>query len=182
MRQRPTNTSVLYTLGDRRPTVHASAWIAKSAHVIGSVVIEEDASVWFNAVLRGDNDLLTIGSRSNVQDGSVLHTDDGIPLTVGRGVTIGHKVMLHGCAVGDFSLIGIHAVVLNRATIGHHCLVGANALVTEGKVIPDGSLVVGSPARVIRQLTDAERAILEDSAAHYVANARRYRATLVPIE
>lgn len=173
---------VLYTLGARRPVVHGSAWIAQSAHVIGSVVIQEEASVWFNAVVRGDNDLLTIGPQTNVQDASVLHTDDGIPLTLGRGITVGHKVMLHGCEVGDFSLIGINAVVLNGAKIGKHCLVGASALVTEGKVIPDGSLAVGSPARVIRQLTEAERLMLEGSAAHYVANARRYRASLATVE
>lgn len=175
------NARVLYAIGDRRPSVHASAWVAESAHVIGSVVLEEDASVWFNAVVRGDNDVLTIGAQSNVQDGSVLHTDEGIRLTLGRGVTIGHKVMLHGCVIGDHSLIGINAVVLNGAKIGHHCLIGANALITEGRQIPDGSLAVGSPARVVRQLTDAERAILEASAEHYVANARRYRTSLTRI-
>ena len=172
---------MLYAIAERRPTIHPSAWVAASAHVIGSVVLEEDASVWFNAVVRGDNDVLTIGPQSNVQDGSVLHTDDGIRLTIGRCVTVGHKVMLHGCEVGDFSLVGINAVVLNGARIGSHCLIGANALVTEGKVIPDGSLAVGSPARVVRQLTDGERLVLEGSAAHYVANARRYRASLTPL-
>lgn len=175
------NAPMLYTLGDRRPTVHATAWVAESAQVIGSVVLDQDASVWFNAVVRGDNDVLTIGAQSNVQDGSVLHTDEGVRLTIGRGVTIGHKVMLHGCDVGDFTLVGINAVVLNGATIGHHCLIGANALVTEGKVIPDGSLAVGSPARVIRQLTDAERTVLEGSAAHYLHNARRFREQLARI-
>ena len=169
---------MLYAIDERRPKLHASAWVADSAELIGSVVLEEDASVWFRAVLRGDNDLLTIGPQSNVQDGSVLHTDAGIRLTVGRGVTIGHKVMLHGCEIGDYSLVGINAVVLNGAKVGKHCLVGAGALVTEGKEIPDRSLVVGAPARVVRQLTDAELLLLEGSAAHYVENARRYRKGL----
>lgn len=175
------NAAVLYAIGDRRPEVHESAWVAESAHVIGSVVLAEHASVWFNVVMRGDNDILTVGPNSNVQDGSVLHTDERIRLTLGRGVTVGHKVMLHGCEVGDFSLIGINAVVLNGAKIGHHCLIGANALVTEGKVIPDGSLAVGSPARVVRQLTEEERMILEASAEHYVHNALRFKTSLVRI-
>jgi carbonic anhydrase/acetyltransferase-like protein (isoleucine patch superfamily) len=134
--------------------------------------------VWFQVVIRGDNDLITIGRESNVQDASVLHTDTGIRLTLGRGVTVGHKVMLHGCQVGDFSLIGMNAVILNRASIGKHCLIGANALITEGKQIPDGSVVMGSPGKVIRSVTDSERAILEGSAAHYVQNAQHYRTRL----
>jgi carbonic anhydrase/acetyltransferase-like protein (isoleucine patch superfamily) len=170
---------MLYHLGDRRVTLHPSAFVAPSAQLIGSVVLEENASVWFQVVARGDNDVLTIGPDSNVQDGSVLHTDAGIPLTIGRGVTVGHKVILHGCEVGDYSLIGMNAVLLNRSRIGKHCLIGANALVTEGKQIPDGSVLMGSPAKVVRALGDNERAVLEASAAHYVLNARRYREQLV---
>ena len=169
---------MLFAIAERRPQVHPSVFVADSAQVIGSVVLEAESSIWFNAVLRGDNDLLTIGAQSNVQDGSILHTDEGIALTVGRGVTIGHKVMLHGCEVGDYSLIGINAVVLNRARIGKHCIVGAGALVTEGKQIPDRSLVVGAPARVVRTLDDDAAKMLEASAAHYVANAKRYLTQL----
>jgi carbonic anhydrase/acetyltransferase-like protein (isoleucine patch superfamily) len=168
----------LYELGDRRPRLDARCWIADNAVVIGSVVIEHDASLWFNTVARGDNDLITIGAGSNVQDGSVLHTDAGIPLAIGRDVTVGHMAMLHGCTVGEGSLIGIKAVVLNRAVIGAHCLIGANTLIPEGKVIPDRSLVIGSPGRVVRQLTDEETARLLASARHYVDNWRRYRTGL----
>lgn len=171
---------MIYTLEDRQPEVHGTCFVAESAAVIGSVVLEAHASVWFQAVLRGDTDLITIGEESNVQDGAVLHTDAGIRLTLGRGVTVGHKVMLHGCEVGDYSLVGIGAIVLNRARIGKHCLIGANTLITEGKQIPDRSLVVGSPARVVRQLTDADAASLEASARHYVENARRYLRALRP--
>jgi carbonic anhydrase/acetyltransferase-like protein (isoleucine patch superfamily) len=169
---------MLYTLGERRPTVHASCFVAESAHVIGSVVLEADASVWFNVVLRGDNDLIAIGAESNVQDGTIIHTDHGITVRVGRGVTIGHRVMLHGCEVGDHSLIGIGAIVLNRAKVGRHCLIGAGALITEGKEIPDRSLVLGSPGRVARQVSDDEVRMLEGSALHYVENARRYSKVL----
>jgi carbonic anhydrase/acetyltransferase-like protein (isoleucine patch superfamily) len=169
---------MLYDLGERRPRVHASCFVADSAQLIGSVDLEEDASIWFQVVIRGDNDLITIGAGSNVQDSSVIHTDSGIAVRVGRGVTIGHRVMLHGCEVGDSSLIGIGAIVLNRAKIGRHCLVGAGALVTEGKEIPERSLVLGSPGKVVRQLTDREVAMLEGSAAHYVQNGRRYKSEL----
>jgi carbonic anhydrase/acetyltransferase-like protein (isoleucine patch superfamily) len=169
---------MIYNLGERRVTVHESAFIAPSADLIGSVRVEADASVWFQVVVRGDNDLITIGKASNVQDGSVLHTDDGIALTLGEGVTVGHQVMLHGCEVGSFSLIGMNAVLLNRARVGSFCLIGANTLLTEGKQIPDGSVVMGSPGKVVRQVTDAERMILQGSALHYVENARRYRQTL----
>jgi carbonic anhydrase/acetyltransferase-like protein (isoleucine patch superfamily) len=172
---------MLYQLDARVPILHESAFVAPTAHLIGSVVLEENASVWFQVVVRGDNDVLTIGRDSNVQDGSVLHTDSGIPLTLGRGVTVGHKVMLHGCTVGDYSLIGMNAVVLNRASIGRYCMIGANALITEGKVIPDGSVVMGSPGKVVRTVTDQERLVLEGSAAHYVENAQRYRAQLKPL-
>jgi carbonic anhydrase/acetyltransferase-like protein (isoleucine patch superfamily) len=170
---------MIYSLADRRVTQHASAFIAPSADVIGSVVLEEKSSVWFHVVVRADNDVITIGPESNVQDGSVLHTDGGIRLTLGRGVTVGHQVMLHGCDVGDYSLIGMSAVVLNRARIGRYCLVGANALVTEGKQIPDGSVLMGSPAKIVRQISDNERAVLEGSAAVYVQNAQRYRDQLL---
>ena len=167
-----------YDLGDRRASIDPSCFVAASAQVIGSVVLEADASVWFNTVLRGDNDLITIGRESNVQDASVIHTDAGLQVRVGRGVTIGHRVMLHGCEVGDFSLIGIGAIVLNRAKIGSYCLIGAGALITEGKQIPDRSLVIGAPGRVVRELSEPELRMLEGSAAHYVDNARRYRASL----
>jgi carbonic anhydrase/acetyltransferase-like protein (isoleucine patch superfamily) len=154
--------------------------VADNAVVIGSVLLENNASVWFNAVLRGDAELITVGENSNVQDGAVLHTDPGCPLVIGRNVTIGHKVMLHGCEIGDNSLIGINAVVLNRAKIGRNCLIGANALITEGKEIPDNSMVLGSPAKVVRQLTEQEVAGLALSARHYVENARRFRDGLTP--
>ncbi|WP_462380260.1 gamma carbonic anhydrase family protein [Pseudomonas sp. Marseille-QA0892] len=163
-----------YRLEDTRVDAHPESWIAPSADVVGKVRLDEGASVWFGAVIRGDNELIHIGRNSNVQDGAVLHTDMGSPLTLGTGVTVGHQAMLHGCEVGDYSLVGIHAVVLNGAKIGRHCIIGANALVTEGKVIPDGSLVMGSPARVVRELTEEQRRGLEASAAHYVDNARRY--------
>ena len=134
--------------------------------------------MWFNAVLRGDNELILIGKDSNVQDGAVMHTDMGYPLTLGTGVTIGHNAMLHGCTVGDYSLIGINAVILNGAKIGKHCIIGANSLIGEGKVIPDGSLVMGSPGKVVRDLTDEQKALLQASAAHYVKNGQRYARDL----
>jgi carbonic anhydrase/acetyltransferase-like protein (isoleucine patch superfamily) len=173
---------MIYALGTRRPSIHSSCFVAADAQVIGSVALERDARVWFSVVLRGDNELITIGPESNVQDASVIHTDAGIAVNVGRGVTIGHRVMLHGCEVGDYSLIGIGAIVLNNAKIGSHCLIGAGTLITEGKRIPDRSLVIGSPGRVIRTLTDADVLMLEASAAHYVENAKRYRAELTAIE
>lgn len=171
---------MLLQLDDRRVRARGEYWVAENATVIGSVLLENNASVWFNAVLRGDAELITIGENSNVQDGSVLHTDPGCPLVIGRNVTIGHKVMLHGCQIGDNSLIGINAVVLNRAKIGRNCLIGANALVTEGKEIPDNSMVLGSPAKVVRQLTEQEIAGLALSAQHYVENARRFRDGVAP--
>ncbi|WP_165856622.1 gamma carbonic anhydrase family protein [Marinobacter sp. JSM 1782161] len=165
-----------YALGDQQPTLEGGDhFIAHNATVIGRVCLQDKASVWFNVVIRGDNDLITVGPESNVQDGTVMHTDAGIPLTLGRGVTVGHKAMLHGCEVGDYSLIGINAVVLNGAKIGKHCLIGANTLIPEGMIVPDGSLVVGSPGKVKRELNDSQRKMLELSAAHYVDNARRYR-------
>jgi len=171
----------IYRLDERVPQIHATAWVADSATVLGEVELEEDASVWFGAILRGDSALLRIGRRSNVQDGTVVHADDGIPTTVGEDVTIGHLVMLHGCTIGDGSLIGIGSVVLNRARIGKHCLVGARSLVTEGKEFPDGSLIMGSPAVAVRALSAAQIEGLRGSAAHYVANARRFHAGLTKI-
>ncbi|TRX73199.1 gamma carbonic anhydrase family protein [Pseudomonas mangiferae] len=168
-----------YVLGNDRVDTHPGSWVAPGATLIGKVRLEAGSSVWFGAVLRGDNELILIGENSNVQDGTVMHTDPGSPLTIGRGVTIGHNAMLHGCSVDDYSLIGINAVVLNGARIGKHCIIGANALIPEGKVIPDGSLVVGSPGRVVRELDAAQKKMLEASAAHYVQNARRYARDLV---
>ncbi len=171
---------MIYSIGQRQVTCRGEYFIADSAVVIGSVVLENNASIWFNAVVRGDNELITIGENSNVQDGSVLHTDPGIKLTIGPNVTIGHKVMLHGCTVGENSLIGINAVILNRAVIGKNCLIGANTLIPEGKKIPDGSLVMGSPGKVVRELMPPEIQMLKMSAQHYVQNAQRYRTELQP--
>lgn len=164
----------IYQLDDDAPRIHPSAWVADSAEVIGRIALQAEASVWYRAVLRGDTEWITVGERSNIQDGSVLHTDHGIPMAIGADVTVGHQVMLHGCTVGDGSLIGIGAVVLNGARIGRHCIVGAGALVTEGKEFPDGVLIVGSPAKVARELTPEQIARLKLSAAHYVDNARRH--------
>ena len=171
----------IYRLGDDLPRLAPSAWVAETAQVIGRVALGEDASVWFGAVLRGDNEWITLGARSNVQDGSVLHTDMGSPLTLGDDVTVGHQVMLHGCHIGDGSLVGIQAVVLNGARIGKSCLVGAGALVTQDKEFPDGSLIVGSPAKLLRPLTEHELARMARGAAHYVDNARRYARTLARV-
>ena len=163
-----------YRLADSQVDAHPDSWVAPTAAVIGKVRLDAGASVWFGAVLRGDNELIHIGENSNVQDGTVMHTDMGWPLTLGKGVTVGHNAMLHGCTVGDHSLIGIGAVILNGAKIGKHCIIGANTLIAEGKEIPDGSLVVGSPGKVIRALTDEQKSKLEASAASYVHNAQRY--------
>lgn len=171
---------MLYSLGERKVRCEGDYFIAPGAIVIGSVVLGHEASVWFNAVLRGDNDIITVGARSNIQDGSVLHTDGGVPLTIGADVTVGHKVMLHGCTIGDGSLIGINAVVLNNARIGKHCIIGANALIPEGKEIPDYSLVMGSPGKVVRQLDEARAQGLLMSARHYVQNWQRYKRDLHP--
>ena len=172
---------MIYSLGDRTVEFKGEDYfVAENATVIGSVVLENNASVWFNAVVRGDNDIITIGENSNVQDGSVLHTDHGVPLTIGKNVTIGHKVMLHGCEIGEGSLIGINAVVLNGAKIGKNCLIGANSLIPEGKVIPDGSLVMGSPGKVVKTLGDSQKKGLEFSAMHYVENFKRYKTDLKP--
>ena len=168
----------IYTLGDRQPVLGHEAWVAPNATIIGDVRLGDQASVWWNAVVRGDNDTITIGAGSNIQDGSVLHADDGVPLTIGANVTVGHLVMLHGCTVGEQSLIGIKSVILNKAQIGRHCIIGANSLIPEGKVIPERSLVMGSPGKVVRQLSDDEVARLLLAAQGYVENARRYRAEL----
>jgi len=173
----------IYALGDSKPQLppQGEYWVAPSASVIGNVILHSDASVWFGAVLRGDNDPITVGPDSNIQDGSVLHTDMGSPLTLGRGVTVGHKAMLHGCEVGDYSLIGIGAVVLNGVKIGRNCIIGANALITEGKIIPDNSLVVGQPGKVVRERDPAHIAVLQMSAEHYVQNWKRFAAELRPL-
>lgn len=171
----------LFALDGVAPTLAEGVWIAPSAQVIGDVRLGASASVWFNAVLRADNEPMTVSARSNIQDGSVLHSDPGSPLTIGEGVTIGHKAMLHGCTVGDNSLIGINAVVLNRAVIGKNSIVGAGALVPEGKVFPDGVLLIGSPARVARELTEDQIARLTLSADHYVWNSHRFANGLIPL-
>ena len=168
----------IYELDGMSPQIAESAWVADSAEVMGDVVLGDDASIWFGTVVRGDKATIRIGNRTNIQDLSVLHADEGVPLTIGSGVTVGHKVMLHGCTVGDDSLIGIGAVVLNGAVIGKGCLVGAGALVTEGKEFPDGSMIIGSPAKVVRQLTAEQMQGLRRSAESYVANARRFKTSL----
>lgn len=173
----------VYSLQGIKPQLPAEGdyWIAPNAIVLGDVIMESGASVWFGAVVRGDTDTLRIGQNSNVQDLSVLHADAGVPLTIGRNVTVGHKVMLHGCTIGDNSLIGINAVILNGAIIGKNCLIGANALIPEGRVIPDGSLVMGQPGKVVRELEAGQIAALSASAAHYVQNWKRYVAGLEPL-
>ena len=168
----------IYELDGVAPVISPSAWVADSAQVMGQVELGEDASIWFGTVVRGDTDRITIGAGSNIQDASVLHADFGSPLTIGANVTVGHQVMLHGCTIGDESLIGIGAVVLNGAKIGKNCLVGAGALVTEGKEFPDGSMIIGSTARVVRQLTPEQMEGLRRSAQHYIENARRFKAGL----
>lgn len=164
----------IYKIDQKTPQIAASAWIAPNATVIGDARLGDNVSIWWNAVLRGDNDPIHIGANSNIQDGSVLHTDEGVPMHIGANVTVGHMVMLHGCTVGDNSLIGIGSVILNRAVIGKHSIVGANTLIPEGKIFPDGVLIVGSPGKVVRELSEEEKARLQKSADHYVDNARRY--------
>jgi carbonic anhydrase/acetyltransferase-like protein (isoleucine patch superfamily) len=172
---------VLYDLGQNRvQTVGDEFFVAPSAAVIGRVVLGRDASVWFGAVLRGDSNDIRIGDRSNVQDTAVIHVDSDAPTTVGHDVTIGHSAVVHGCTVGDFSLIGIGATILSHAVIGKYCLVGAGALITERKQFADGSLIIGAPARRARDLTELEMRALEESAAHYVAQGQRYRRELAP--
>ena len=172
----------VYQIDDFVPDIAESAWVADSAQVIGNVVMAADSSAWFGVLVRGDNsEPIRIGRGSNLQEAAVLHSDPGKPLTIGEDVTVGHKAMLHGCTIGDGSLIGIGAVVLNNARIGKNCLVGAGALVTEGKVFPDGSLIVGSPAKVARELSPEQIADLMRAAKHYVANAKRFRHGLKQI-
>jgi len=172
-----------YRLGDREPTLPEAGeyWIAPTAVVAGHVILKKNASVWFGAVLRGDNDPIIVGENSNIQDNSVLHTDVGSPLTIGDNVTVGHMVMLHGCTIGDGTLIGIGSVVLNGAKIGKNCLVGASALITEGKEFPDGSMILGAPAKVVRELEPEQAARLGLGALGYVRNWQRFKAGLSPI-
>ena len=169
---------MIYTLGERRVEMRGDCYVADNAAVIGSVVLGHEASVWFNSVVRGDNDVITIGDGTNIQDSAVLHVDEGFPLTLGTNVSVGHHAMLHGCTVEDGALVGINAVVLNSAVIGRGSLVGAGALVAEGKVIPERSLVVGSPGRIVRTLTDEDAAGIERIARHYVEKAKWYREQL----
>jgi carbonic anhydrase/acetyltransferase-like protein (isoleucine patch superfamily) len=168
----------IYQLGEVSPTIAASAYVAPSASIIGKVLLAEHSSVWFGAVLRGDNEIISIGLNSNVQDGAVLHTDPGFPLLVGAAVSVGHQAMLHGCTVGDGSLIGIQAIVLNAAVIGKGCLVGAGAVITERKVFADGTLILGAPAKVVRELSAEERGNLLKIAANYAARGAHYRSHL----
>ena len=172
----------LYRIKDKTPEVHPSAYVAESADVIGQVILEEGSSVWSHVAARGDNEPIRIGKRSNVQEGAVLHTDIGYPLTIGEDVTVGHQVMLHGCTIGDGSLVGIQAVVLNGAVIGKGCLVAAGALVTEGKVFEDGMLIMGSPAKAVRPLTEADRARMHLGTALYVQKAAEYKTDMVRVD
>ncbi len=172
---------MIYSLDGLAPQIAPSAWVSDTAVLLGKVVVEAEASIWFGAVLRGDNEEIRVGAGTNVQENAVLHTDMGYPLTIGANCTIGHKAMLHGCTIGEGTLIGMGATVLNGAKIGRGCLIGACALITEGKEIPDGSLVMGAPGKVVRQLDESARARLLASAAGYQENARRFRAGLTRI-
>lgn len=172
---------MIYSLGTFTPQLHGNNYVSSNATVVGNVVLGKHANVWWNVVIRGDNDRITIGENVNIQDGSVLHTDEGVPLLLEKDVSVGHMAMLHGCTVKEGSLIGIKAVVLNRAVIGRECLIGANSLIPEGKVIPDRSLVVGSPGRVVRQLSDDEVKMIRWISQHYVENAERYLRDLKPL-
>ena len=169
-----------YSLGDRRVVCKGDHWIADNAIVIGSVVLENNASVWFGCVVRGDDDVITIGENSQLQDGCVVHVDEGHPLTLGRNVSVGHMTMLHGCTIGDGTLIGIKSVILNDAVIGKNCVIGANSLIPEGKKIPDGSLVLGSPGKVVRQLSEDEIKDFNAIADNYVQRWKRYKTELKP--
>ena len=171
----------IYALGELTPQIDATAWVAPDANIIGNVILSAQASVWFGATLRGDNEAIVLGAGSNIQENCVLHTDMGFPLTIGADCTIGHKVMLHGCTIGDGSLIGMGATILNGAQIGKGCLIGAGALITENKVIPDGSLVMGAPGKVIRALDEKARQQIAFGARHYVENAARFRRELKPV-
>lgn len=173
----------VYALGDRVPELpeDGDVWVAPGAHVMGSVRLGRGVSIWFGAVLRGDKEWLSVGAGSNIQDGTICHADPGVPLSVGENVTVGHNAIIHGCTIGDGSLIGMGATVLNGAKIGKGCLIGANALVTEGKEIPDGWMAVGAPAKPVRELTEAEKAGLLDSARRYQENSRQFRESLTPL-
>jgi carbonic anhydrase/acetyltransferase-like protein (isoleucine patch superfamily) len=174
---------MIYRLGERRIEPQTDRyWVAPNATVIGSVVLGDNVSIWFNAVLRADNDVITLGDNTNVQDGAVLHVDPGTPMTLGQGVTVGHQAMLHGCEIGDNSLVGINAVILNRARIGKNCIIGANALVPEGMEVPDNSLVLGSPGKVVKELSEKHQMMLAAGWQHYVAHARHYANDLVEDE
>ena len=167
-----------YALDGEEPDVAEDAWIAPGAHVIGRVTLGEAVGVWFGAVLRGDNEPMRVGARTNIQEHAVVHSDPGAPATIGEDVTVGHRAIVHGCTIGDRTLIGMGAIVLNGAVIGNDCLVGAGALVTEGKTFPDGSLIIGAPAKAVRELDETARAALLESAGNYVGNARRFREGL----
>ena len=173
----------VYNLGDLRPELpkEGEYWIAPNAIVLGRVILKKNASIWFGATLRGDNDPIVVGENSNVQDGSVLHTDEGSPLIIGANVTVGHMVMMHGCTIGDNSLIGIGSIVLNGARIGRNCLIGANCLITEGKVIPDNSLVMGAPGKVVREISPDQARMLGHGAVSYVQNWKRFARDLSPV-
>jgi carbonic anhydrase/acetyltransferase-like protein (isoleucine patch superfamily) len=174
---------MIYSLGDKCISTEGNDfWIAPNAAVIGSVILKKNASIWFGATLRGDNDPIIVGENSNIQDGSVCHTDDGMPLTIGDDVTVGHKVILHSCTVGNNSLIGMGSTVLNNAKIGNNCLVGANTLITEGKEFPDNSMIVGSPGKVKRELSEQEVQMIKLSALHYVENMKRFKSQLSEVE
>lgn len=173
---------MLYEFEGHRPIIAEDAWVAPGSHLIGKVTLEAKASVWFGCTLRGDNEMLFVGEGSNVQENCVFHTDMGFPLTLGKNVTVGHKAMLHGCTIGDNTLVGMGAMIMNGAVVGKNCLIGAGALVTEGKVIPDGSLVMGAPGKVIRELDSETIAKLEKSALNYQRNAERFRSGLIPLD
>lgn len=171
----------IYALDDKAPSFGTGCWLADSATVIGEVRAGRNVSFWYQVVVRSDNDIISIGDDTNIQDGAILHCDFGIPLTIGKRVSLGHKAMLHGCTIGDSSLIGINAVILNNAVIGEGCIIGANSLIPENKVIPPRSLVVGSPGRIIRQVTDEEIERIHHNADHYVDNIRLYKESLCPL-
>lgn len=174
----------IYEIDGKRPTLPESGdyWVAENAQVMGNVVLRENASVWYGAVVRGDNDPIIVGENSNIQDGSVLHTDVGCPLTIGKDVTVGHMVMLHGCTIGDETLIGIGSTILNNAKIGKNCIIGAHALIPEGKEIPDNSLVMGAPGKIIKDVSELQIQVIKGSALHYVENWKRHRETLKRID
>lgn len=171
-------TGARYTLGTRKVVTKGDCWIAPGSHVIGDVILENDVSIWFNSVVRGDNEPITIGEGSQIQDGCVLHADPGFPLILGKGVSIGHKSMIHGCIIGDGTLVGINSVILNGAKIGKNCVIGANSLITENKVIPDGVMVLGSPGRVVRELRPDEIEFFNAVATEYATRARMYKREL----